>query len=746
MHPGGNDMYPVNSSAGPPVPSQSSWAPTASSTGAVQQRSAPATSLSHSSTQPSLLMRTRISPSSIAIVSGSSNQESQQLVSPEQVRECYVALLGMAEYFRKSSPPSIRLAIHCLKAALCYKLPVNYEARTHLQLGKLLFMYSKNDDLIKQHLEKARVLGAHLRAPDDLIKFEAADLLADFFERKGKRYDATCILNDTMRFSPDNPYWHCRLLLKRAQACVADKDINSACELLASGSEFAQSRKSEYTRGLFLLSKCMLLLASRQLPEVTNTLTVANRLIENLNGTVYQREALRLFYLIIYVSLFLLAGRAKSAHPILRQLQQSIRLFASMEEMNVASTQEVDRFQWMPREYIIILIYLITVMLNMQSGSLQRAQHAADKAFMRIENLSDFDTNPLLTVFKLSLLEHTIMCRLVMGDKTKAVEGVGLACKLCYATPALMHRRRPQLHTLIGLYAMSMNCMNQAEEQFKLALRYIAASQAGLSARVPGTGPASTSSTSTSLTHPSTVGVGESRSTESVVAGGVGTGSVSGEGEGGSAAATDFASTLSGGPRDSLSVLICLNLALVYIRKGDIKACEMIVKEVFTSGLQVLEGCYCLRAAADYVRGFQAFIEGHLQDAKANLRETVRLSHEEELNRLSTSAYITLGQINLNERNIRDAHDLITKAIIVAKKLPDIGIQLWATALLKDLANIRGVADEERHWFAEHDQFSKMVINDHMQANCSPEHSLINWFDGPLPSWLTEQPTSTTAL
>ena len=125
----------------------------------------------------------------------------------------------------------------------------------------------------------------------------------------------------------------------------------------------------------------------------------------------------------------------------------------------------------MPKEHIIILIYLITVMLNMQSGSLQRAQHDAEKAFIRIDSLADFDPNPLLTVFKLSLLEHTIMCQLVMGDKTKAVEGVGLACRLCYASPSLMHRRRPQLHTLIGLYAMSMNCMNQAEEQFKLALK-----------------------------------------------------------------------------------------------------------------------------------------------------------------------------------------------------------------------------------------------------------------------------------
>ncbi|KAM7541217.1 hypothetical protein Aperf_G00000044711 [Anoplocephala perfoliata] len=738
-------MYPVNSGSGPPV-SQSGWPSASNSASSAQQRVLPNQTISYSPAQSQVMMKSRIPAAGVMLVNPPANQESQP--SPQdQVRNCYLALLGLAEFFRKSSPPNIRLAIHCLKAILCYKLPVNFEARTHLQLGKLLYMYSKNDDLIKLHLDKARTLGAHLRAPDDLIKFEAADLLADFFERKGKRYAATCILNDTLRFSPDNPYWHCRLLLKRAQACVADRDINSACELLARGSEFAQSRESEYTRGLFLLSKCMLLLASRQLPEVTNTLTVANRLIENLKGANYQREALRLFYLINHVSLFLLAGRAKSALPILKQLQQSIQYFASLEEMNVQSIKEVDRFQWMPREYIIILIYLITVMQNMQSGSLQRAQQAAEKAFTRIDNLSDFDTNPLLTVFKLSLLEHTIMCRLVMGKNTKAVEGVGLACRICHANPALMHRRRPQLHTLIGLYAMSMNCMNQAEKQFNLALRYMAESNTGGSSRVPSAGPVSTSSAASSSLAPHASASSASTSTgvgsvgALVIAGG--DANLAGVAKGSAAPATYFASILSGGPRDSLSVLICLNLALVYIRKGDIKSCESIVKEVFTSGLQVLEGCYCLRAAATYVRGFQAFIEGKFQDAKANLRETIRLSHEEELNRLSTSAYITLGQIQLNERNTQEAHTLITKAIMVAKKLPDIGVQLWATTLLKDLANIRGIVDDERHWFAEHDQFSHTIINEHMQANNSPEHGLINWLEGPLPSWLTDQ-TSTS--
>ncbi|TGZ62896.1 hypothetical protein CRM22_007194 [Opisthorchis felineus] len=261
------------------------------------------------------------------------------VVDGATISDCYASLLGLAEYFRTTSPPNMRLAVHCLKAVLHFKLPVNLEARTHLQLGRLLFHYSKSDDQTKYHLEKARTLGAHLRAKDDSIKFEAAALLAEFFERKGKRYEATCILNDAIRLSNNNPYWHCRLLLELAQAHVTERDVNSACEILQMGSEFAMMHNSDYTRGLFLLSKCMLLLASRQLPEVTTTLTVVSQMIEGFRGIGYHKEALRVFYLVLHVSFYLISGQAKSARPILRQLHQSIQQFAAMEEGSLSIRQ-----------------------------------------------------------------------------------------------------------------------------------------------------------------------------------------------------------------------------------------------------------------------------------------------------------------------------------------------------------------------------------------------------------------------
>uniref|UniRef100_A0A8B9GW07 Cohesin loading complex subunit SCC4 homolog n=1 Tax=Astyanax mexicanus TaxID=7994 RepID=A0A8B9GW07_ASTMX len=59
----------------------------------------------------------------------------------------YLALLGFAEHFRTSSPPKIRLCVHCLQAVLQFKPSQRVEARTHLQLGSVLYHHTKNSDL-----------------------------------------------------------------------------------------------------------------------------------------------------------------------------------------------------------------------------------------------------------------------------------------------------------------------------------------------------------------------------------------------------------------------------------------------------------------------------------------------------------------------------------------------------------------------------------------------------------------------
>lgn len=68
------------------------------------------------------------------------------------------------------------------------------------------------------------------------------------------------------------------------------------------------------------------------------------------------------------------------------------------------------------------------------------------------------------------LLEHIVMCQLIMGNKSAALAEISQACQLCRAQPKLLLSHRPQLHVLLGLYAMSMNCMEAAEAQLISAL------------------------------------------------------------------------------------------------------------------------------------------------------------------------------------------------------------------------------------------------------------------------------------
>ena len=66
----------------------------------------------------------------------------------------------------------------------------------------------------------------------------------------------------------------------------------------------------------------------------------------------------------------------------------------------------------------------VTVMHSMQAGYMDKAQKYTDKALLQISKLKILDSHPILSSFQLMLLEHIIMCRLVMGHKSLAVQEV----------------------------------------------------------------------------------------------------------------------------------------------------------------------------------------------------------------------------------------------------------------------------------------------------------------------------------
>ncbi|KAK7496830.1 hypothetical protein BaRGS_00011810 [Batillaria attramentaria] len=572
----------------------------------------------------------------------------------------YISLLGLAENFRTSNPPNIRLCIHCLQSIFNFSPPSHIEARTNLQLGNILMTHTKNIDLARSHLEKAEL---QISNADD-VRFESASNLSQLYEKQNQTQMAKPILRRAIEMSQHAPYWHCRLLFQLAQIHASERDMVSAVSLLSVGADYAAAARSEYTRLLFLLSRGMLALIERNMQMVSECMGLAGSLIEHFAGIPAHKESLKVFFLVLQVCHYLMAGQVKSVKPILKQLQQSIQTITQIhtEDEPPLSNNPVDQFHWLPKEHMCVLVYLVTVMHSMQAGYMDKAQKYTDKALMQIEKLKMLDTHPLLSTFQLMLLEHIIMCRLIMGHKSVAIQEIFQACHVCQHQPRLFAMHSAQIHTLIGLYAMSMNCMEAAEAQFKTALESIRQEGAR-------------------------------------------------EGE--------------------LSGFINLNLAIVYLRmnrQADLMhLVELIEPESFHSH------SHSLKAAAFFVKGLQSFFQANYSDAKRFLRETLKMANAEDVNRLTSCSLVLLGHIFLSLGNNQEAMNLVTPAMQLAGKIPDVHVQLWASSLLKDLYRLVGDSVNEAEGYRMHTTFSQSLLKDHFQSSQLAEHGLIQWTSGPCP-------------
>uniref|UniRef100_A0A8D3BS58 MAU2 chromatid cohesion factor homolog n=1 Tax=Scophthalmus maximus TaxID=52904 RepID=A0A8D3BS58_SCOMX len=562
----------------------------------------------------------------------------------------YLALLGFAEHFRTSSPPKIRLCVHCLQAVFQFKPPQRIEARTHLQLGSVLYHHTKNSELARSHLEKAWFISQQVPQFED-VKFEAASILSELFCQQNLVDSAKPLLRKAIQISQQTPYWHCRLLFQLAQLHTLEKDLVSACDLLGVGAEYARVVGSEYTRALFLLSKGMLLLMERKLGEVHPLLTLCGgTIVENWQGNPIQKESLRVFFLVLQVTHYLDAGQVKSVKPCLKQLQQCIQTISTLHDDEILPSNPADLFHWLPKEHMCVLVYLVTVMHSMQAGYLEKAQKYTDKALMQLEKLKMLDCSPILSTFQVILLEHIIMCRLVTGHKATALQEISQVCQLCQQSPRLFTNHAAQLHTLLGLYCISVNCMDNAEAQFTTALRL--------------------------TTH------------------------------------------------QELWTYIVTNLASVYIREGNRH------QELYS----LLE-----RINPDHNFPVRRF-----------LRETLKMSNAEDLNRLTACSLVLLGHIFYVLGNHRESNNMVVPAMQLASKIPDMSVQLWSSALAfterNDLNKALGNNIDAHEAAQMHQNFSQQLLQDHIAACSLPEHNLISWTDGPPPVQIQAQNGPTTSL
>lgn len=84
---------------------------------------------------------------------------------------------------------------------------------------------------------------------------------------------------------------------------ATDKEYNVASELLAVGVDSTDENSSTaYLRGLFLLSRAMVLMIDRKMGDVPTLFHQASLVIESAIQNVHLKEYLKVFYLVLQVS------------------------------------------------------------------------------------------------------------------------------------------------------------------------------------------------------------------------------------------------------------------------------------------------------------------------------------------------------------------------------------------------------------------------------------------------------------
>ncbi|XP_049877259.1 MAU2 chromatid cohesion factor homolog [Pectinophora gossypiella] len=593
----------------------------------------------------------------------------------------YISLLGLAEHFRTSNPPDIKSCIQCLQAVFNFKPPQRVEARTHLQLGNILLTHTKNIDLARTHLEQSWCLSQSINGFDD-VKFEAASVLAELFEQQGQPTHSKPILRKAIELSQHSVYWHCRLIFQLAQIHATEREYEVASSLLGVGVDYAQISNAAYTRVLFLLSRVMLLLIDKKIQEVLPLLNQAGHLVDSWAGSPHQKEYLKVFFLVLQVSHYLMAGQVKSVKPCLKQLQQSIQTIMAPTWPDDDAVCGSESFVWLSRQQLYVLVYLVTVMHSAQAGYMDKAHKYTEKALAQIDKLCSSAEESRGAVvpaaggaalgpasrsgaalawrLRMALVEHAALCRLVAGGKAHALHEIARAAHLLHSapTPGCAAAHTPQLHCLLGLYAMSMNCMEAAEAQFHTAIHM---SQ----------------------------------------------------------------------ERD-LWMFAKLNLAIVYLRGRRDNDLAQLMEQVRPEALPAY--AHGLRAASYYVLGLQAFFQARYNEAKRYLRETLKMANAEDLNRLTSCSLVLLGHIFLSINNSRESMNMVTPAMQLASKIPDVHVQLWASAILKDLYRLAGDTERENEAYQMHCNFSAALLKDHFQATQLPQHALLHWTAGAPPA------------
>ncbi|KAF7638797.1 hypothetical protein Mgra_00001880 [Meloidogyne graminicola] len=513
-----------------------------------------------------------------------------------------ISLMAMAETFRLTN--RYKMAIKCCMTALRVPCSVEIFALCSYELGKLLWLYTRNLDMARFHLEEAlrtmRQLGSSLESE----RLKASSMLAELLLAERHYIECLEVCKAELPDSSRHPQVHVKLLFIYSEAQLRLGEFDRALEAVNAGVQFSGTSGGLIIDCYFRLVKSLILsIQMTDQQELGKSVGELGEILQTVAANDKDQIAIndiRAFCYSIQLCYFLSIGMIKSAKQCLRQLHITVQ---TAETAAKSSTPSTSTIYWLNPEMLTGFAYVLTVLCNIQFSNFERAhryyltakrhlggirllmQKSSD-SWKIVENRMEI----FIESMEMLLNEGIVQLYLIKQNPKESLSSIIEIFKTINNSREplrIINDFGPQLHTLLGIYATNMKCFEAAKFQFKIAIN-------------------------------------------------------------------------KGVKEVELWTLANLGLALIYLYT----CCDAEFYELFDaiSPMKLKSQANSTRSAALLVQGFHYFLSSKQQESKKYLMDSIAISKEEDMARLQSIALILLAKLLRSKEVLNAAFEWANKS------------------------------------------------------------------------------------
>ncbi|PIC51070.1 hypothetical protein B9Z55_000173 [Caenorhabditis nigoni] len=401
------------------------------------------------------------------------------------------ALLGMAEALRTQDPPKLKMAIKCARSAV--KLDTNDEtrARCNLQLGKLLFFYTENFDLARNHLQLAYDKMTQMGDFAARERMHAISMIADLYIHY-QNWPARPI-KDALKHEILHTRGFQTLTNKLLFQLIAtalpdlenvlfqeinkiDNDSDGAFDMCHYGIAQSAAASNVKMELYFRITKTLVTYQLMHEEPPNEDVLKIGQLIKALEADPADKahlEVIKDFFVCTKLAYMFYQGKSRTSRQLLRQIQKQ----------QTSGETTIQGIRWLGEASMTLFACVMNItsaLVQSNPGRLEKyfnlvVKHADDAIYKYTRTPQEPGVVRCINMIKMTTLEMMACCNVMACRPEQTLSNVRDMLEMCNRSsgPLLYRFYAPHIQYILGLQCCYFQQYDYAEKHFISALNFI---------------------------------------------------------------------------------------------------------------------------------------------------------------------------------------------------------------------------------------------------------------------------------